>query len=77
MPKLKQLINRHLYTVTFILVFFNLMIASIIQIKIAHNQANDEALRSLAQIEQIISENQMNIQISTQISFLDTLVSMM
>ena len=50
MPKLKQLINRHLYTVTFILVFFNLMIASIIQIKIAHNQANDEALRSLAQI---------------------------
>lgn len=62
MPKLKQLINRHLYTVTFILVFFNLMIASIIQIKIAHDQANDEALRSLAQIEQIISENQKELE---------------
>lgn len=62
MPKLKQLINRHLYTVTFILVFFNLMIASIIQVKIAHDQANDEALRSLAQIEQIISENQKELE---------------
>ena len=62
MPKLKQLINRHLYTVTFILVFFNLMIASIIQIKITHDRTNDEALRSLAQIEQIISENQKELE---------------
>ena len=62
MPTLKQLINRHIYTVTFILVFFNLMIASVTQIKIAHDRTNDEALRSLSQIEQIISENQKELE---------------
>lgn len=62
MPKLKQLINRHLYTVTFILVFFNLMVVSIIQIKITLDHANEEALHSLTQIEQIIAENQTELE---------------
>ena len=58
MPTLKQLINRHLYTVTFFLVFFNLMIASLTLVKITHDRTNEEALRSLAQIEQIMLETQ-------------------
>ena len=62
MPNLKQLINRHLYTVTFILVFFNLLIASIIQIKITRDRTNEEALRSLVQIEQIILENEKELE---------------
>ena len=61
MPTLKQLINRHLYTVICILVLFNLMAASITHIKISHDRTNEEALHSLAQIEQIISENQKDL----------------
>lgn len=61
MPTLKQLINQHLYTVTFILVMFNLMIMSIAQMLITHIHATDDALRSLAQIEQIMLENQQEL----------------
>lgn len=63
MPTLKQLINRYLYTISLILVFFSLIVTSIIQIKIAHDQAYAEALHSLVQIEQIMTENQQELEI--------------
>lgn len=66
MPTLKQLINRHIYTVTFILVLFNLMVASVTQIKITHDRTNDEAMRSLVQIEHIISENQRELEMAQE-----------
>ena len=63
MPTLKQLINRYLYTISFILIFFSLMIVSIIQLKIEHERAHAEGLRSLAQIEQIMTDNQQELEI--------------
>lgn len=62
MPTLKQLINRYLYTISFILVIFSLMIASLIQLKIERNRIYMEALHSLEQIEQIMSENQRQLE---------------
>lgn len=63
MPTLKQLINRYLYTISLILVFFSLMVVSLIQIRIARDRAYMEANRSLSQIEQIMSENQRELAI--------------
>lgn len=63
MPTLKQLINRYLYTISLILVFFSLMVVSLIQIRIERDRAYMEANRSLSQIEQIMSENQRELEI--------------
>lgn len=63
MPTLKQLINRYLYTISFILVILSLMVASIIQLKIEHKRIHNEALHSLSQIEQIMTENQQELQV--------------
>ena len=62
MPTLKQLINRYLYTTSFILVFLSVMIISIIQLKIENQHAYAEGLRSLEQIEQIMRENQQELE---------------
>ncbi|MBR5597996.1 MAG: diguanylate cyclase [Lachnospiraceae bacterium] len=64
MPTLKQLINRYLYTISFILVFLSLMVVSIIQLKIEHDRAYTEGLRSLVQIEQIMLKNQQELEIA-------------
>ena len=62
MPTLKQLINRYLYTTSFILVFLSVLIISIIQLKIENQHAYVEGLRSLEQIEQIMRENQQELE---------------
>ena len=63
MPTLKQLINSYLYKIAFSLVFFILVIASAIQLKVTHDRTHDEASRSLAQIEQIIIKNQKELEV--------------
>ena len=63
MPTLKQLINRYLYSISLILVFFSLMIASLIQLQIERKRAYTEGHHSLVQIEQIINENQQELNI--------------
>lgn len=63
MRTLKQLINRYLYTISFILVFLSLMVASIIQLKIEQKHVHNEALHSLSHIEQIMTENQQELQV--------------
>ena len=60
MKTLKQLINRYLYTMFFVLVFLSLLVVSVIQLKIEHDRAYTEGLNSLTQIEQIMSDNQQN-----------------
>ena len=62
MPTLKKLINRYLYTISIILVLFSLMIASLIQFKMEHDRVHTEALHSLAQIEQLLTENQKELE---------------
>lgn len=61
MPTLKQLINRYLYRISFLLVFLSLLVISVIQLKIEHEHAYTEGIRSLTQIEQIMSENQQEL----------------
>ena len=63
MPTLKQLINRYLYTISFVLVLLSLMVASIIQLKIEHERVQAEALHSFSHIEQILTENQQELEI--------------
>lgn len=57
MITLRQLINRYLYVITFILITFSIMIVSYVQIKLTRDHYYDEALLTLSQIEQIIEEN--------------------
>ncbi len=57
MITLRQLINRYLYVITFILIIFSTMIVSYVQIKLTQNHHYDEALDTLSQIEQIIQAN--------------------
>lgn len=57
MITLRQLINRYLYVITFILIIFSTMIVSYVQIKIAQDHQYNESLLTLSQIEQIIHEN--------------------
>lgn len=57
MITLRQLINRYLYVITFILITFSTMIVSYVQIKLTQEHYYDEALHTLSQIEQIIHAN--------------------
>ena len=58
MPTLKQLINRYIYSISFILVFLSVLIISIVQLKLENQRAYADGLQSLAQIQQIMDENQ-------------------
>ena len=57
MITLRQLINRYLYVITFILIIFSIMTVSYVQIKLTQDHYYDESLLTLSQIEQIIHEN--------------------
>ena len=57
MITLRQLINRYLYVMTFILIIFSVMIVSYVQIKLTQDHYYEESLLTLSQIEQIINEN--------------------
>ena len=63
MLTLKQLINRYIRTITMILIVFSLMLVSCIQINISRNRTYNDALLTLSQIEQIISENQQELEV--------------
>lgn len=57
MITLRQLINRYLYVMTFILIISSIMIVSYVQIKLTQDHYYTESLLTLSQIEQIIHEN--------------------
>ena len=57
MITLRQLINRYLYVITFILIIFSVMMVSYVQIKLTQEHQYNESLLTLSQIEQIINEN--------------------
>ena len=61
MPTLKQLINRYLYSISFILVLLSVMAVSVVQLKIENQRAYSEGLYSLTQIEQIMHDNQLEL----------------
>lgn len=62
MPTLKQLINRYLYSISFILVLLSVMAVSIVQLKLENQRAYADGLQSLAQIQQIMDENQQELE---------------
>ena len=61
MITLKQLINRYLYSISFILVLLSVMAVSIVQLKLENQRVYTEGLHSLAQIEQIMHDNQQEL----------------
>ena len=61
MPTLKQLINRYLYSISFILVLLSVMAVSIVQLKLENQRVYTEGLHSLSQIEQIMHDNQQEL----------------
>ena len=62
MITLKQLINRYLYSISFILVLLSIMAVSIVQLKLENQRAYADGLQSLAQIQQIMDENQQELE---------------
>ena len=62
MITLKQLINRYLYSISFILVLLSVMAVSIVQLKLENQRAYADGLQSLAQIQQIMDENQQELE---------------